>query len=243
MSQPARLNSAAGASLAPARSIDPTVRFRRRAGAFALPLAFALQVAANTLYAWATTSGMGDSGTGAQTLEFYRAFPEMALAATLLALAGILIAVPGLLAGLRVVRPHKPRLGLWAVTLMIAGYICYFGLVASNFTTLALAQLHPEAGDVLDAAQANVAMMPLFVLFALGNLVGTLLLGLAVLLSRDAPRVGGALIMCWSVGHLVNILGGGEWFAVAGGALEVAGLCIVAAHAFRVSDEEWAARG
>lgn len=139
--------------------------------------------------------------------------------------------IPGLLGALRVLRPHRPRLALVSVSLMIAGYACYVGIVTTNGDTLSLARYaleHPDLdlGTVLDTV--SPAMMWVFALFVLGNLVGTLLLGLTVLGSPTIPRVAGPLIMCWTVGHVVNIAGGGEWFAVAGGALEVAGLCLLA---------------
>ena len=225
------------------RTADPTVAFRRVTTAVLLPLAFTAQLVCNTLYAVASTGNAGDTGSGAQSLQFYAAHADAMVVATLAALIGCLLAVPGLLAALRVIRPAKPRLGLWAVGLMIAGYVSYFGITMTGFDALALARLAPQAGAVLDAAQSDPAAVPFFLLFVAGNLVGTALLGVAVLLTRRLPWWAGALILGWPVGHLANILGGGEWFAVAGGALEVAGLCVLAAHALRTSDAEWAAGG
>jgi hypothetical protein len=222
---------------------DPTAGFRRIGGAIALPLAFACQVVCNALYAQASMSGATDTGTGAETLEFYGRFAAQAHVMTVFALAGSLIAIPGLLAALRVLRPRKPRLGLWAVTLMIAGYVCYFGVVTTNFDTIALAALHPDAGDAIDAVQTMPGALAVFLVFVVGNLVGTLLLGIAVILCRDTPWYAGALIIGWPVGHVINLLGGGEWFAVAGGALEVVGLCVVAAVALRLGNARWVARG
>jgi hypothetical protein len=66
---------------------------------------------------------------------------------------------------------------------------------------------------------------------------------LAVILSRTLPWYAGVLIMGWTIGHLINIFGGGEWFAVAGGALEIIGLVVVAVAALRTTDVAWAARG
>lgn len=225
---------------------DPTVRFRRVFGAVALPLAFAFQLGCNAIYAWISTeSGLSDTGTGAETLEFYGRYPSAILAMTLLALVGVLVMIPGLLAALRVLRPTKPRLSLVAVILMLAGYVSYFGIVMTNFGTLGLAQsaLDPAAAVAVLEGSQSPAQVPFFLLFVLGNLVGTLLLGLSVILARGLPWYAGALIMAWTVGHLVNILGGGEWFAVAGGVLEIVGLGILAAVALRTTNAEWAARG
>lgn len=228
---------------------EPTTRFRRVAGAIALPLAFILQLACNAIYAWVSTeSGLSDTEGGSQAVELYGRYPAAFEAMTVLAMVGVLVMIPGLLAALRVLRPAKPRLALWAVVLMITGYVCYFGTVTTNFSALGLARYaasHPnvDAGAIQDAAQGFPALMVFFVLFVIGNLIGTLLLGLAVILSKTLPWYAGALIMCWTVGHIINITGGGEWFAVAGGALEIVGLGIVAAAALRISDATWAARG
>lgn len=223
---------------------DPTVGFRRTLGAIALPTAFALQAVTNAIYAWATRDGGGDTGPAEETIAFYAAHSgELQLASTI-SLVGSLLVVPGVLAALRLLRPTRPRLSLAASVLMTAGYIAYFGIVMTNFLSLSLATSGvAEAPAILQGGQDSPFAMPFLLLFVAGNLVGTLLLGLAVILSRGLPRYAGALIIGWPVGHVVNLIVGSEWFAVAGGALEVAGLCILAAVALRTSNAEWASRG
>ena len=225
---------------------EPTTRFRRTAAAIALPLAFAFQLLVNTAYAWTTTtSGLTDTGSMAETQELYRTFAGLSPLMTTGALIGVLLAIPGLLAALRVVRPAKPRLGLSAVVLMMLGYVCYFGMNFSGYDTLALSLADIDL-SVLDTSPIRAWQLPFFLLFAIGNLVGTLLLGLAVALGGrrlGVPWWTGLLIAGWTIGHVINISGGGEWFAVAGGMLEVVGLSILASHALRLTDTEWVARG
>lgn len=233
---------------------DPTVGFRRVAAALALPLGFVLQLASNTIYAIVSSeSGLSDTGAAAETLEFYARYPDAFRAASLLAMVGVLVIVSGLPAAVRVLRPWKPRLALWAVVLMTAGYICYFGIVATNFGTLALAETDggphdPRAVSVLEASGSPL-LMPFFLLFVIGNIVGTALLALAVVLASrrsDAPvrAWAGFAVLGWPVGHILNVFVGlGEWFAVAGGALEVVGLCALTAVALRTTNALWAARG
>jgi len=229
--------------------VDPTVGFRRVTGALALPVAFTCQLVCNATYAVASAGNAGDGGTGEQSLELYASNASAMVFATAFALIGCLLTVPGVLAALRMLRTSKPRLALWAAVLMVAGYIAYFGLNVTNFDSLALAQSdlpRAAAGGVLDAAQENPAAMPVFFLFVVGNLVGTLLLGLAIVLGGRRAGVhwwAGLLVMGWTVGHVINIIGGGEWFAVAGGALEVIGLAIVAVAALRMPNAEWSQRG
>lgn len=227
-----------------ARSDDPTTGFRRIASAVALPAAFALQAVTNTIYAVATRDGGGDTGPAAETIAFYHAHGQELVAASVIAMVGVLLVVPGVLAALRVLRPSRPRLSLIAGILMIAGYICYFGIVMTGFLSLALANSGvAQAPAILQEGQDHPLAMPFLLLFVIGNLVGTLLLGLAVMLSRTLPWWVGALIMGWPVGHIVNLVGCGEWFAVAGGVLEVIGLCFVAGAALRTPDAVWARRG
>lgn len=98
----------------------------------------------------------------------------------------------------------------------------------------------------LDASPAGTWGQPFYLLFAIGNLAGTLLLGLAVILGGRAvgvPWWAGVLIACWTIGHLINIIIGNEWFAVAGGALEIVGLTFVAAAVWRLTNVDWVARG
>ncbi|GAA1934589.1 hypothetical protein GCM10009775_28150 [Microbacterium aoyamense] len=225
------------------RLVDPTIGFRRRTTAVALPLAFALQAVTNTLYSLSVGDGVGDTGSGDETLAFYAAHGGAMTVATIVSLIGSLLVVPGVLAALRVLRPTRPRLSLAAGILMIAGYIAYFGIVFTNYDTIALARFTVDAGAALDERAAIPGAIVVFLLFVAGNLVGTLLLGLAVILSRSLPWWAGALIIGWPVGHVVNLVVGSEWFAVAGGALEVIGLCVVAVAALRLSNAEWAARG
>lgn len=230
------------ASLTSSAPGDPTVGFRRIAGALALPAAFALQAGTNTIYAWVTRDGGGDTGTGDETLAFYAVHGGPMLVASILALIGSLLVVPGVLAAVRVLRPTRPRLSLVAGLLMISGYIAYFGIVFTNFLTIALATTRPDAGAVVDAAHDSPAIA-FFLLFVVGNLGGTLLLGIAVIVSRTVPWWAGVLIIGWPVGHVINIIVVDEWFAVAGGVLEVIGLSIVAATALRTTNDEWSRRG
>ena len=225
-----------------ANPLDPTLGFRRRAGALALPLGFLGQLVANATYSWATRDGGGDQ-TGADALELYSRQPEAMLVATVAALIGCLLIVPGALAAGRVLRPRSPRLTLAAVLVIVTGYVCYFGIVGTNFVTLALAESGLEAGAALDASQSYPAALPIFLLFVIGNMGGAILLAIAVFRSREVPVWAGVGILAWFVLHVVGLVAGSEWFEVAGGVLQIAGLSMITARALRLSDAEWARRG
>ena len=180
---------------------------------------------------------------GAETLAFYAEHAQEMTAAMVVSLVGSLLVIPGVLAALRVLRRSRPRLSLAAGILMIAGYVSYFGIVFTDFDALALGAGGVDAGAAMDAVQANPFAILFFLVFVAGNLVGTLLLGVAVILSRDVPWWVGALIIGWPVGHVTNLVVGNEWFAVAGGTLEVVGLAFVAAAALRMTNADWSVRG
>lgn len=226
---------------------DPTVTFRRVAGAVALPLGFLLQAACNAVYAWASRDGGTDLGPMDETLRFYAAHSTEILVATGLALVGSLLNVAGLPTAARVLRRAAPRLSLVAVIAMIVGYLSYFGIVFFGVGTVNLAVSGVPASAVDNAAGAWL-LGGFSWLFAVGNLIGSLLLGLSVIVGRrrlagQVPRWAGVLIICWPVGHITNLIVGFELFAVVGGLLEVVGLALLARAALRMPNPEWVARG
>lgn len=233
---------------------DPTVGFRRVAAAVALPLGILLHLVCNTIYAVVSTeSGLSDTGPASETLAFFGRYPDAIAACSILVIAAGLALVAGLPAALRVLRPWSPRLALWAVVPMMAGYVCYAAVAATNFGALGIVAAgggpsDPWAVAALEASSSPL-LLPLFALFVVGNLAGTLLLGLAAILASrragaEVPWWAGALIMAWPVGHALNVFAGlGEWFAVAGGALELVGLSVLALRALATSDADWVLRG
>ena len=60
--------------------------------------------------------------------------------------------------------------------------------------------------EALDAAQGEVAGIAVFVLFALGNIVGTLLLAIGLLRSRAVPPWAAFGILLWPVLHVVGLV-------------------------------------
>lgn len=219
---------------------DPTERFRRLSTAIALPLAFVFQLACNVIYAVISTeSGIVNTENLADDLALSATYPTQMIAMSTLAMIGCLLTIPGALAGMRVLRPAQPRLSLWAGILLILGYVAYFGIVFGGLDSLAvsLSLADPVSAYVNDPAGPIALAVGL--MFAIGNLLGALLLGLAIVLAaRRDPALGipwwaGVLVMSWTVLHIINFTGGGEWFAVAGGVLQIIGLSFVARAAAR----------
>ncbi|WP_433540820.1 DUF4386 family protein [Streptosporangium sandarakinum] len=199
-----------------------------------LPLALALFsapwgfVVANGAYAWATRAGGGD-GNGAETLALAAAHPGLYRLGTVAAMLGSLLMVPAVLGAKRLVADRSPKLGFAGAALMAGGYICYFGIALSGITDLAMAERGGPIADyaaVLDSSQSDASVLWVFLLFVLGNLVGTLLLGLALLRSRRAPLWAAAAVLAWPPLHVTGLVVGSEWFEVAGAVLQGVGLAV-----------------
>ncbi|MFJ2032429.1 hypothetical protein [Streptosporangium sp. NPDC087985] len=206
---------------------DPPVRR-------SVPLALALFtapwgfVAANGAYAWATRAG-GDDSTGAGALALAAAHPGLDRFATVAAMLASLLMVPAVLGVTRLLAGRSPRLGAIGAALTGAGYICYFGINCSGFITVAMAEHAGPTADyaaVLDSSQSDPSVLWVFLLFVLGNLVGTLLLGLALLRSHAIPLWAGAMVIAWPVLHVTGLIAGSEWFEVTGAVLQAVGLAV-----------------
>ena len=161
-------------------------------------------VVANTAYMLAIRDG-GNEDTSLDTLALYAAHPDLVRLAVVGGLVACLLVVPAVL-GLFRLAPSS-RLVRVGGSMMIAGYICYFAVLQGSLTTLAMAlQGEPERfAEALDAAQGEAAGIAVFALFALGNLVGTLLLAIGLLRSRAVPVWAAVGILLWPVLHVVGL--------------------------------------
>jgi hypothetical protein len=146
--------------------------------------------------------------------------------ASFVALLGAMLLVPAVMGVMRLVRTRAARLGLVAGVLTAAGYICYFALVLQGaFTETAMATAGGSTGQDVDVLRA-VMDDPLGAgwvgpLFVLGNIVGTFLLGLALIRARTAGRWAGYGLIGWSVLH---VLAFSPWVEVVGATAQALGL-------------------
>jgi hypothetical protein len=155
--------------------------------------------------------------------------------ASLAALIGALLLVPAVMGVMRLVRTRAARLGLVAGVLTVTGYICYFALVLQGaFTETAMATTGGSTSQNVHVLQA-VMDDPLGAgwvgpVFVLGNIVGTFLLGLALIRARTAGRWAGYGLIAWSVLH---VLAFSPWVEVAGAVAQAVGLAVAAAALLR----------
>lgn len=216
----------------------PTYGMRRVGLALAMVLAPWGFVVTNTAYALAIRDG-GNEETSSDALALFAAHPDLVRIAVVAGMIGCLLVVPAVLGIFRLV--PTSRLVLIGGSLMIAGYIGYFAVLNSNLTTLAMAQrvaLHGEPvaafAAVLDASQAEPWGTVVFLLFVVGNLIGTALLASGLLVSRTVPVWAALGILSWPPLHVIGLaVFGNEVPQVIGAALQAVGFAGCAAVLLR----------
>jgi hypothetical protein len=202
-------------------------RFGLAAGAFLAPWFI---VACNTGWAIAQADGARDE-TGADSLAAATAHPTLVHSVILFGLLGALLMIPAALGAARLAGQGAAKLSFIAGTLVAAGYACYFAVLLPDLTTLAMVRVGGPMADfarVLDARQEDATGAWVFLLFVVGNILGTFLLGLALWRSRSTARWAAVAIMVWPPMHIIGLVAGVEWFEVAGAAVQGLGFAAVA---------------
>jgi hypothetical protein len=213
-------------------------RLRRVGGALALVLAPWGFVITNATYAWMIRNG-GSDETGADALSLAAAGPDLLRLGIVAGMIACLLIIPAVLTALRLAR--QSRLAFVGGSLMIAGYVCYFGVLLSNMIILAMAERGGPIADyaaVIDASQAYLSTACVFPIFIVGNLLGTVFFAIGLLRSRIVPVWAAILIMVWSPLHVAGLFLGGEVLEVLGAVLQAIGFAGVAAAVLRRSNQE-----
>lgn len=158
------------------------------------------------------------------------AHPGRQTAVIWLAYVGVLTLVPGLFVAARVCRDAAPRLTAWALALSVPGYLSLGMLLGSDnllwSATNAGLSAH-DAAAVVDAA--HPALDVSIGVFVVGHVVGTVLLGLALLRSGRIPAWAGWVIAVSQPLHFIAtvILGSPQVDFVAW-SMTAVGLAVVA---------------
>ncbi len=141
-------------------------RVRRLGSASALVLAPWGFVVVNGIYTWATRNGASDA-SGAEALALAATDPGLFRVLVMSGTLGCLLLVPAVLAAINVAR--SSWLTFVGGSLMIAGYICYFGVLLTNLIIITMAERGGALTDfaaVIDASQAEPAGTWVFLLFS-----------------------------------------------------------------------------
>jgi hypothetical protein len=207
---------------------DVSGRLRRLGGALALVLAPWGFVIANASYAWMIRNGGSDS-TGAEALALAATGPDVLRLAVLAGMIGCLLVMA-------LSHARRSRLAFVGGSMMIAGYVCYFGVLLSNTMIIAMAERGGPLADyaaLIDADQGDPWTAWVFPIFVLGNLLGTLLFAIGLLRSGAVPAWSAILIMLWPPLHVIGLIIGGEVLEVGGAMLQAIGFAGIAAAVLR----------
>jgi hypothetical protein len=215
-----------------------TGRLRRLGGALSLVLAPWGFVITNASYAWMIRNG-GSDETGADALALAATGPGILRLCLVAGMIGCLLIIPAVLTALSLAQ--RSRLAFIGGSLMIAGYVCYFGVLLSNLIIITMAERGGPLGDyaaVIDSSQSDLSTAWVFPIFIVGNLLGTLLFAIGLLRSRAVPIWAAILIMLWPPLHISGLFLGGEVLEVIGAVLQAIGFAGVAAAVLRRSRQE-----
>jgi hypothetical protein len=230
LSQPGVAESGTLSPVEPASSSS----LRRVGSALALVIAPWGFVVANASYAWAIRDG-GSDETGAAALALSAAHPLLLRVVLLAGMVGCLLLVPAVLGAFRLA--PTSRLVFAGGSLMIAGYVCYFAVLTSSFDTLAMAARGGPLADyaaVIDASESDPWTSWVFLLFVVGNLLGTALFAIGLLVSKAVPAWAAIGILTWPVLHVVGLVFfGNEVPQVIGALLQAVGFAGCAAALLR----------
>jgi hypothetical protein len=192
-------------------------------------------VVTNSGYAWMIRNG-GSDLTGAEALELVAPQPDLFRLIVVAGMIGCLLLVPAVLGTMRLA--SRSWLVFVGGSLMVGGYICYLGVLLTNMVTIAMAEHGGPLADfaaVIDASQSDLSTSWVFLLFVVGNLLGTLLFALGLLRSRSVPSWAAILIMLWPPLHVTGLVVGNELFEVTGAVLQGVGFAAIGTQVLRGS--------
>ncbi|CAN5128915.1 hypothetical protein BH09ACT3_BH09ACT3_05730 [soil metagenome] len=150
--------------------------------------------------------------------------------------------LPGAYAALQLLGRRSPRLTAWAAALLIPGYLGMTGLFASDAVAMASFDLGMDAAgiDRIVAAMAELPTMTILVLvFVVGHIAGTVLLGAAALDARAVPVAVGILLIVSQPLHLLAVITSLRWLDLIAWGLTTVGMAFLAWRVLRTPDPEW----
>ncbi len=147
------------------------------------------------------------AGDTADMVAAVDAHPGRQSAVLWLAYVGILTLVPGLIAAGQVSRSAAPRLTAWALGLAVPGYLSLGMMLGPDHLLWSVSDAGLSRADaiaVVDAAHPSVDVA--IGVFVVGHVVGTVLLGLAMLRSGRIPVWAGWAIAVSQPLHFVALV-------------------------------------
>jgi len=166
----------------------------------------------------------------ADVVRAANAHPGRESAVIWLGYVGVLLLVPGVMVVARLCRDAAPRLTTWALALAVPGYVSMGVMLGYDHLVWSAthAQLSvSDAAAVLDAAHPSLEVS--MGVFVVGHVVGTVLLGLALLRSgRIPPWVAWAVTISQPIHFIATVVLGSPQVDFVGWSLTALGLAYVA---------------
>ncbi|MDT4904689.1 MAG: hypothetical protein QOH52_2705 [Pseudonocardiales bacterium] len=162
------------------------------------------------------------------TVQAVDAHPGRQSAVVWLGLIALVTLVPGVVAAASVL--PASRLKTWALALSVPGYLCLGVLVGEDYLLWSGAHAHADPHQIaqlLDAAHPsfNVGIA----IFVVGHVVGTVLLGIALLRSARIPKAAAwAVIVSQPLHFIATVIAGSPTLDLIGWSLTGIGLAFVA---------------
>jgi hypothetical protein len=151
--------------------------------------------------------------------------------------------VPGVLAVGKVARASAPRLTAVALALVVPAYLCIGWLVSSDAAVLFSVRHGLPTADAADSYESlHPVVLIAGVVFVVGHVVGTVLLGFALLRVTAVPRAAAIAVLVSQPMHFVAaVILGSHTLDLVGWGLNAAGFAAIALLILRMTDEDWAA--
>ncbi|TFV87415.1 hypothetical protein [Blastococcus sp. CT_GayMR16] len=159
-----------------------------------------------------------------------------------LGLVAVLTLLPGALAAIRLLRRYTPRLATWTAALLVPGYLGMTALIVSDAAILAAIDLGMPSRQVTELSDAIFALPTMSILvlvFVVGHILGTLLLGIAAFRARLMPRPVAVALAGSQFVHLAAFLGGWPLLDLLAWTTTAVGMAFLARVVLRTSDDEW----
>jgi hypothetical protein len=150
--------------------------------------------------------------------------------------------VPGAYAALTLVRRYRPVLSAWVGALLVPGYLALAALSAVDAIIVAgydagvepalVARLYGAVGEL-------PVLMITFLVFLVGHIVGTVLLGILAYRARLMPRAIAVLLAISQPLHLTAVIIGSNVLDLVAWGLTAVGMAFLARRVLLTPDEEW----
>jgi hypothetical protein len=147
-----------------------------------------------------------------------------------LAYIGILTLVPGLFAAARVCRDAAPRVTAWALALSVPGYLSLGMVVGADHVLWSASRSGVSRADAVAVVDAGHPSIDVAIgVFVLGHVIGTVLLGLALLRSGRIPAwAGWAIAVSQPLHFIATVILGSPQVDFVAWSLTAVGMAVVA---------------